>query len=311
MRNCALIGLVTLALFGVTLTQDWGEGSFDFPGRLNPFEFSDSDKSDTLGACWMSSYGRASQKPTTSCAKGQTELRSNCYDPCPKGYTPNTASDTSDLRNDDPNLSTDSSDIESFCWQDCPKGLDKVVDTSNCAKIASGGIWNTWTNKTQCDEANPRGCAECAGPGQWSGISECGACAWYCPVTCPSDMNQSGFFCERNHFNRTGVPLGCGEGLVLDLSNSLCYEPEQANFTCTGNLCLGACPYGWEMCGALCINGTDCGYSDSEDSFYTVGTTVYNELETLSLTVENDEEGALVNVAHVKLPTNATYPMCH
>jgi hypothetical protein len=218
MRNCILIGLVTLALFGVALTQDWGEGSFDFPGRLNPFEFSDSDKSDTLGACWMSTYGRASQKPTTSCAKGQTELRSNCYDPCPKGYTPNTASDTSDLRNDDPNLSTDSSDIESFCWQDCPKGLDKVVDTSNCAKVVSDGIWSTWTNKTQCDEANHRGCAECAGPGQWSGISECGACAWYCPVTCPSDMNQSGFFCERNHFNRTGVPLGCGEGLVISLT---------------------------------------------------------------------------------------------
>lgn len=154
---------------------------------------------------------------TLTCAEGK-RIGKYCYGECPKGYfaTDDDATPTAqEINGFFPGLPL-------YCWQLCHGDVSETFHTKSCGNYSAYGVLFTtpgyvsqdtlnqdgYVHKKNCEDNYPlpEGCELC--DKKWVPANDCGApaCSMFCPVKCPSDMEQiSEYECRRHSMKRPVV----------------------------------------------------------------------------------------------------------
>jgi hypothetical protein len=229
--------------------------------------------------CWLQSYGRGVGRPLSQCP-ANTELGGAiCYPHCNPGY----------------------SGVSFACWQNCPDGYRD--DGVSCAKPASygrgAGKLGMWFDACN-NENQPKGCEWTDGlvyPKCRDNFHNVGCCT--CSPDCPVGMTDSGVSCTKGTYTRTaGVPMICKPNEQMDVG--LCYDYCKVPYKGIGPVCWGACPAGYNQCGALCMEESTC--TDYLLDFLSPITKI------IQSAVEKDASGVVEGM--VDIVKNLIYPIC-
>ena len=197
MKNLVLYSLVALT---VPLTQA-GSSLRNLNRNLDVQPI--SNVTDQPEACYKPFFIQGLYDP---CPGGEI-VADQCFGNCKSGYTPGP-------------IDWSYSDLDTYCWQDCPKGLEEAGE--HCVTS---------------DYSAPK----------------------VCPNDMPKDSNGCKRKLDFRPSLGSGDCMQGFEKKDYGLG-SRCYSknvPEGAD--CTGKVCIGECPEGWTMCSALiCVNATEC-----------------------------------------------------
>jgi len=239
-----------------------------------------ADGGDDEKRCWLRSYGRGVGRVLSECPANTEQSGAICYPPCDPGYT----------------------GVSFACWQNCPAGFNDAGVT--CGKPAAygrgTGVVGLWFDA--CNRENPEKGCEWWGalvyPKCRDGFFAFGCCI--CSPECPADMaGDAGVACTKKTYTRTaGVPMICKPGEQMDVG--LCYDHCKAPYHGIGPVCWGACPAGYNQCGALCMEKSHC--TDYLLDFLAPITSI------IQSAVEKDAGGVVEGV--VDIVKNLIYPVC-
>jgi hypothetical protein len=195
MKALIILSLVVFAT-AATLPSPWPEVSIDNPASPSDSysesdptdEFTTSDESDTLGICWMNTYGRVAQQPINPCDDGLVAIGVFCYDACPENYTAGYSGGLASQVDMDPESSEESSDVESFCWENCPAGYESDTDDSDqCNQINGNNVLpqksfnRTFVDTLECASGLELVSSQCYEPAQQGYMCQGSLCYGQCP----------------------------------------------------------------------------------------------------------------------------------